>query len=163
VAGVVTLLASLREIWEEGLGVGRALEVLQVAGYAGGAGQVVVIVNVAVGAGARRHGVQAGEREPGAVVVELLVCPVGGLVTLLGSLREIRSGVIRIGRALEVLQVAGYAGGAGQVVVIVNVAVGAGARRHGVQAGEREPGAVVVELRVCPVAGVVTLLAGLRE
>src|SRR5262249_14232240 len=127
------------------------------------AGQVVVIVDVAVGAGARWHGMQSGKRKPGAVVVELRVRPVAGVVALLAGLREVRSRVIRIGRALEVLQVSGYAGSAGSVVVIVNVAVGAGARRHGVQAGEREPGAVVVELRVRPVAGVVTLLAGLRE
>ena len=58
---------------------------------------------------------------------------------------------------------AGGTGRAVQLVVVVNVTIGASARWHGMQSGERKPGAVVVELRVRPVAGVMALLAGLRE
>ena len=116
-----------------------------------------------IGAGARWHGVQSGEREPGAVVVELRVGPVAGVMALLASLRKVRSRVVGIGGSLEILEVARHAPSTVQVVVVVDVTIGAGARWHGMQSGEREPGAVVVELRVRPVAGVMALLAGLRE
>ena len=65
--------------------------------------------------------------------------------------------------SLEILQVARHAGGAVQRVVIIDVAIGAGARWDGMQSGERKPGAVVVKLRVRPVAGGMTLLAGLGK
>ncbi len=64
-----------------------------------------------IGAGARWHGVQSGEREPGAVVVELRVRPVAGVMALLASLREVRSRVVGIGGSLEILQVARHARG----------------------------------------------------
>jgi len=163
VAGVVALLAGLREIRSNVIGIGRTLEVLQVAGHAGSAAQVVVIVDVAVGAGAWRHRVQTVERKPSTVVVELRVHPVAAVVALLAGLREVRSNVIWVRSSLEVFHVARHARFSGQIVVIVNVAVGTGAWRHRVQAGERKSSAVVIELRVSPVAGVVALLAGLRE
>ena len=53
---------------------------------------------------------QSGKREPGAVVVELRVRPVAGVMALLAGLREIRSRVVGIGGSLEILQVARYAG-----------------------------------------------------
>ncbi len=163
VGGVVTGVASLREVCRDVVGIGGSLEILEVAAHAGAAGQVVVVVDVAVGAGTWRHGVQAGEREPGAVVIEGGVEPGAGAVTLFAGLREIRSDVIRIGGSLEILQVAAHAGRGGEVVVVVDVAVGAGARRYRVQAGEREPGAVVIKRGIQPGAGVVALVAGLRE
>ena len=43
------------------------------------------------------------------------------------------------------------------------MAIGTGARRHGVSARERETGAVVIERGVEPGTGAVTLVAGLRE
>ena len=45
-------------------------KILQVAAHAGRGVEVVVVVDMAIGAGARRNGVQASERESGAVVVE---------------------------------------------------------------------------------------------
>ena len=161
--GAVALVAGLREVRRDVVGIGGSLIVLQVTGRAGRAVQVVVVIDVAVGAGARRNGVQSGEREPGAVVVERCVHPVAGVVTGVASLREVRRHVVGIGGSLEILQVAGHAGVGGQVVVVVDVAVGAGARRHGVQAGEREPGAVVIKRGIKPGAGAVALFAGLRE
>ena len=133
------------------------------AGDTGRAVQVVVIVNVAVGAGARRDSVQAGKREPGGVMIKGGAKPCAGAMALVASLWEVRGDVIRIGRALIVLEMAGHTLCTVQGVVIVNVAIGAGARRDCVQAGERESGAVVVERSVHPVRGVVTLVASLRE
>ncbi len=54
---------------------------------------------------------QSGEREPSAVVVELRVRPVAGVMALLASLREVRSRVVGIGGSLEILQVARHASG----------------------------------------------------
>ena len=118
---------------------------------------------MAIGADARRHGVQSGERETGAGMVKSRVHPVGGVVTRIARLREIRGDVIRIGRALIVLEMAAHTRRAIQAVVVVDVAVGPGARWHGVHSGEREARTVVVERRIGPRAGVVALITGLRE
>ena len=64
-----------------------------------------------IGAGARWDGVQSGERKPGAVVVELRVRPVAGVMALLAGLGEVRSRVVGIAGSLEILQVARHAGG----------------------------------------------------
>ena len=89
--------------------------------------------------------------------------PGGGVVTLLAGLREARRDVIRIGRALEVFQVAGNAGRvrAGQVVVVIDVALRA--LHPGVRAGQREAGGRVIEGGAGPRRRAVALLAGLRE
>ena len=106
-----------------------------------------------IGAGARRHRVQSGQREPSAVVVERRVHPVAGAVALLAGLWEVRSRVVGIRGSLEILQVARHAPGAVQSVVVVDVTIGAGTWWHGMQSGERKPSAVVVKLGVHPVAG----------
>jgi len=163
VRGVVTGIASLREVCRHVIRIGRTLIVLQVASYTRGAVQAVVVVDVAVGAGSRWYRVQTGERETGAGVVKRRVHPVGGVVTGIASLREVRCDVIRIGRALIVLEVACDARRAVQAVVVVDVTIGAGSRRNGVHSGERETGAGVVKRRIKPGAGAVALLAGLGE
>ena len=103
------------------------------------------------------------ECEAGAGMVECCVHPVRCVVTGIASLREVRRHVIRIGRALIVLEVACDARRAVQAVVVVDVAVGAGSRWYRVQTGERETGAGVVKRRIKPGAGAVALLAGLGE
>src|SRR5437879_4301519 len=109
--GVVADVAGLRESAGNVVGIRSSLEILQVARDAGGAVQVVVVVDVTIGAGARWHGMQSGERKPGAVVVELRVRPVAGGMTLLAGLREVRSRVVGVRCSLEVLKAAGRRGG----------------------------------------------------
>ena len=61
--------------------------------------------------------------------------------------------VIRVRRSLKVFQVAADTGRAGQIVVIVNVAIDALARRNGVSASQREPDRAVIEIRIQPGVG----------
>ncbi len=56
-------------------------------------------------------------------------------MALLASLREIRSHVIRVSGSLVIGQVATHAGGIGDVVVVVDVAIRTLARRHSVHSG----------------------------
>jgi len=71
-------------------------------------------------------------------VVEGRVQPGGRVVARVAGLREVRSRVIWIRCSLIVLQVTRGTGRAGQVVVVVNVAIGALTGRHGVHAAQRE-------------------------
>jgi len=107
------------------IGISRALEILQVAACASRvrAGQVVVVVDVALCTLDGR--MCAGQREAGSRVIEGRIQPAGCGVALLTGLRESRTDVVRIGRALEILQVAACASRvrAGQVVVVVDVAL----------------------------------------
>ena len=66
--------------------------------------------------------------------------PVAGAVALLTGLRETRRHVVRIRRALEILQVATHARRSGDRVVIVNVTIGALPRRYCVHSREWEIG-----------------------
>ena len=135
---VVTLLARSRESCMRHRR-GRRVVVGLMAADAGSRGDVVVVVDVTVRALTRRHGMRSAQREPGGAVVEGCIQPTGRVVTLLTGLREIRRHVIRIRRALEIFQVAGHARGARQVVIAVDVAVGALPRRNRMCAGESEP------------------------
>ena len=144
--GVVTAFASGRECGCDV--IHRRLRIIVIrlmARDAGGGGQVVIVVDVTIRTCPRRNGVTAREREPGGAVIERGVEPGTRGVALVASLREIRRDVIRVGRSLVVLQVATHAGRCIEVVVVVDVAIGAGPRRNGVQSGERETGAVVIE------------------
>ncbi len=126
-------------------------------------GQVVVVVNVAIRTLTRRHGMRSRQHEAGAVVVEGRVEPRSCVVALVASLREIRGHVVRIRRALEILQVAGNAGRTVQRVVVVDVAVRASPRRNRMHAGQSESGRGVIKLPVSPLHGVMALLTGCRK
>jgi len=162
--GVVAVLTrgreSRRRVGHRG---GRIVVVSQMARHAGRVRNRVIVVDVAIGASARRHHVASRQREAGAVVVKGRIEPGRSAMALVAGLREVRCHVIGIGRALEILQMAGDAGRAIQTVVIVDVAVGAKPRRHGVQAGQIEARARMVKLTVGPQIGVVALFAGQGE
>ena len=134
---VVTTLAGGRET---GMGNGSrgACIIFLVAGVTRGAIQRVVVVDMTIGALPRWHGVRSRQRESGAVVVEGRIQPRSRVVTGGAGLREVRSRVIWICRTLVILQVTGNASRAVQVVVVVDVAIGALPRRHGVHSRQRE-------------------------
>ena len=102
---------------------GRVVVIGLMARHTRGAGQVVVIVDVAIRTLPRRGRVRPGQREPRAVVVERRVQPGRGAMALVASLGEVCRHVIGGRRALVVLQVTGDARRAVQRVVVVNVAV----------------------------------------
>ena len=129
---------------------GRASVVLLVTRVARRAGQVVVVVDVAVRTLPRRYRVRSGQRESSAVVVESRIQPGGRVVAGTAGLREIRRCVIWVGRALEILQVASHAGRAREVVVVIDVAIGALARRHRVHARQRKVGCGMIKGGIRP-------------
>ena len=106
-----------------------------VAGNARRAGEVVVVVDVAIRTLPWRHRVRSGQRESRAAVIEDSIEPRRRVMALLASLREIRCNVIRVGRTLKILQVARNARRAVQAVVVVDVAIRTLPRRHHVRSG----------------------------
>jgi len=82
---------------------------IQVAGYTGGvcAGQIIVVVDVAIGAYARGNGVRVGQRESSGGVIELSVGPVHRVVAAFAGRRKARLDVVhRSRRGVVVLQMA---------------------------------------------------------
>ena len=141
----------------------RVVVIGLMARHARGAGQVVVVVDVAIRTLPRRGGVRPGQREPRAVVVERRVQPGRGAVAGIASLGEVCRHVIGVRRALVVLQVTGDARRAVQRVVVVNVAVRTLARRNGVQARQSKASGGVIKFAIGPQHRVVALLAGRGE
>lgn len=163
--GCVALVARRREVQHRMVRIRAVLEIRQVAVHARPVGDVVIaeLLIMTIGTSTRRYGVLSGQHKAGAVVIECRVHPTGGVVALLACLREIRLNVIRLGRPLEILQVAGDAGCTVQCVVIADVAIGALARRHRVHSGQHEAGGGMVELAIRPLNGVVAGFACRRE
>ena len=124
--------------------------------------QVVVVVDVAIGAGPRRNRVRPGQREAGLRVIELAIRPLDGVVALFASRREARMRHRAVG-VLVVGLVARNASGDRDVVVVVDVTVGASARRNRMRSRQRPASLRVIEFAIRPLDGVVALLAGCRE
>jgi len=82
--------------------IGRSLVVLQMAGYAGCAGQVEVVVDVAVSTLARWHCMPAGERKTCGAMIKVRTQPGIRVVTGGAVSREAASGVARIARRFEI-------------------------------------------------------------
>ena len=119
-------LARRREAGCHMVWIGRALVILQVATDASRAGQIVVIVDVTVRALARWHGVGSRQSETGGGVIELAVGPGYRVMALLAGRREPSRNVVhRRDGSVVIGLVAAYASRIRQVVVIVDVAVGA--------------------------------------
>ena len=113
--------------------VGRILIVRFVTGVAIGRDRCVVVVHVAICAGHR--GMCARERESRVVVIERGRTPRCRGVAQVALLRESRGHVVRVGRSLEVLQMARNAGCAREVIVVAGVAIGAQPRRNRMHPG----------------------------
>src|SRR5262249_31141560 len=147
---VVALCAGLREPGLDVIRVGRALEIFQVAADAGRvrAGQIVVAIYVALPA--LRGRVRTGQRKPGGRVIEGRVVPRSGVVALLAGLRECGLDVIRVGRALEILQVTADASCVRAAQIVIAIYVALPALRGRVCTGQRKPGGRVIEGRVIP-------------
>lgn len=160
-AGIVALLATLRETRLHVIGIGRFLIIRQVAGNTRRvrAGQVVIPIDVTLRTLETRMG--AGQGESCAGVVKGSATPVGRVVALLTGLREICADVIRVGRGLVILQVASHARRVREVVIVVDVTLRA--LQGGVSARQRESGIRVVECRRLPGCGVMAGIASLGE
>lgn len=107
--------------------------------------------------------VRAGEREPGFSVIELGWLPGIRRVAHLASLSEALLLVIRIIGVVVIRQMARDAGRLRQVVIAIDVAVGAGPRRNRVLPGKHPPSLGMIELAIRPLHGVVTGRTGGRE
>ena len=146
------VMAQLARGREAGRGVGWIRSggvILLMARVAQRAGEVVVIVDVAIRALARRYRVHPRQREAGRSVVKLAVGPEHRVMAVFAGSWE--SGV-RNGRggARVVFLVARVAQRAGQVVVIVDVAICTLTRRSGMRSGQGEARAVVIECCIQP-------------
>jgi len=164
VRGAMTVLARHREELRLGCmpGICRVVVVGLVAADACSRQTGVVIVDVAVGARPRRHGVRAGQRERSVVVVEGRVRPLNGVMAKLAGRREagVRHRTVRSG---EILLMARDAERAVQLVVIVDVTIRARSWRHGMGARQWKTGLRVIEFPIRPLHRVMTLAAGGRE
>lgn len=163
--GVMAILTSGgKELWLRSVaGIGRVVVVGLVASDAGGGQGRVVVVHVAITALSRRHSVRSGERECRVVVVEGRVGPDGGVVAKFAGGRESSRAVRRIVGIRVILLMTGVAERAVQRIVIVDMAIGAKARRHRVRTGELESGCGVIERSIAPENRVVAGFACQRE
>jgi len=132
--GVVAVLAGSREeLRLRGMaGVGGVVVVGLMATDTRGWQRRVVIVDMAVGAHARRHQVRTGKGEGCVAVIERRVCPDDGVVAEFARSRESGRTVRRIVRASVVVLMARIAEGAVQRIIVVDMAVRALPRWNGV-------------------------------
>ena len=91
------------------VGIGRALEIPQVAGNARIRRQIVVVVDVAIGASPRRNRMATGQDESRRAVVEFCVQPIVGSMAGFAGGGELGVDVIGIHCTSEVGLVAGIA------------------------------------------------------
>ncbi len=161
--GRVADVASLREVPLHVIRIRSSVEILEVTGNASRRRQVVIIVDVAVGALTRRDSMRAGQRESGLRVVEVRGLPGCRRVADFASLRQVRLHVVRIRSGVEILEVTRHAGRRRQVVIIVDVAIGASPRWHGVRTRQRERCGGVIELCRRPGHRRMAILTGRRE
>ena len=100
------VVAYLTLLWEAGsdvIGVRCTLEILEVAAHTGRAGQVVIVIDMALGALHRR--MDASQREAGSRVIEACRHPRRCAMADFAALRESLLNVIGIISVLVILQV----------------------------------------------------------
>ena len=117
---------------------------------------------MAIGAYPRRHGVLSDQCEARVVVIKRRIRPINRVVTRFARRGEAGRPVRRVGRPSVILLMARIAQRAVQGIVVIDVAIGTGPRRHRVRVGQREAGTVVVKRTIGPLRGVVAGLAGRR-
>lgn len=88
-----------------GHGTGRSVEVIHVARDAGRAGEVVIVVAMAIRTLPWGYGVSVAEREAHAGVIELCAEPVIRAVALITTGSKLPRHVIWVGRAFEIRRV----------------------------------------------------------
>lgn len=138
--------------------------VLLVAGVAERTGQVVVVIDVAIGALAWRHQVRVRQCESGGGVIELAIRPDHGVMAGFASGREARGDVRDRGFRIVVIRlVARHARRVRDVVVVVDMTISALPRWDRMASRQRETGAVVIEGSVQPRRGAMAGIARLRE
>ena len=154
IAPLDRIVAGLTRCRETGGGVihgrDRVRVVILVTRNAGSARQVVIVVDMTISTLTRRYRVCTGKRKPCAAVVKRRIQPGTCVVALVTSLRKVRCNVVRIGRALIVLEMAAGAGVRCQVVVIVDMTIGTLPRRDRMHPRQGEIRAVVIERCVRP-------------
>ena len=107
---------------------------------------------------------RARQLETSACVIESAVRPLHRVVADFAGRGKRTCDVIHRRQSVAVvLLMARIAGRAGQVVVVVDVAIRTLTRRDRVRTGQGEAGAVVVECRVQPRTRIVALIAALGE
>lgn len=159
--GVAVLTSRGEELRLRGVPwIGRVVVVRLVATNASGRQRRVIVVYVAVYALARWNGMRSRQREGRVVVVERRIRPHRSVVAQFALLRESSRYVSRIRGVLEIIQMARNASGAAQAVIVVDMAIRALPRRHGMSTSERKPGCGVIELGIGPQNRVVAGLAG---
>ena len=112
--------------------------VVLMATHAGGAGDVVVVVDVAVGALPRWNSVRSSQGKSGLGVIERCRLPGSRVVAGIAGLRKTSSHVVGVRGVLEIGQMARDACRAGQVVVVIDVTVRTLPRRNRMRAGQSE-------------------------
>jgi len=143
----MALRAIGREAAGDVIGIRRALEIRHVTADAGGIGEVVVVVEVTVGALPRRHRVHAGQRKSRRVMIELRVQPVIRAVASIASHGKLASYVIGIGGSVVVRFVARETLDRHRLKLALSCCLVAGVAVHrGVRSGEREAVVVILDL-----------------
>lgn len=154
---VVTGFTSRREMRGGVVRVRRPVVVGRMARIAKGSGDVVVVVDVTIRALPRRHSMESSQRPARLRVVEGAIHPVNGVMTHLASCGKLCRDVIdRRLRIVVVVLMATHTAGIGDVVVVVEVAIGARPRRNGVHTSQCPASRRVVEGAIHPVGSVVT-------
>ena len=147
--GVVALLAGGREsrMWNR---TERLVVVVLVAAHARRARDGVVVVDVAIGALPRWNCMRSRQRKSRLRVIKCRRLPCQSVVANLAGPRESTGNVARVGRVLEICQVAGNTSRARQVVIVVGMAIGTLTWRHGVRSRQREVDHGVIKGRWSP-------------
>ena len=152
-------VALLGQVGRNVVGVVCTLKVFEVATHAGGAGQVVIVVGMALTA--LHIGMGAGERPSGSRVIEGCGSPIRSAVADFTLLGEAAGHVIRIVGALIVLEMAAYASRGADAVVAIGMTLAA--LHIGMGSGQGPPGGRVIEGGGSPIRSAVARLALLRK